>query len=294
VKAPFCVFMSKINKKLISLIISIFILSFYLAYPVLAKEISVANVIDLVNESRQKNGVATLDENKILDQIAADKLEDMVSNNYFAHTSPRGINPWFWYEKNNYDYKYAGENLAINFIRVEDQHEAWMKSPTHKKNILNSNYKEVGIAVGAGEINGQMGIITVQEFGTLATAAGASKKGENFSGKGNENLVKEGVKITPQVLSVKDFTGEKLTNKIPDAKNGNGWVRNFIDKFNSPAMYAYIWLIAVALMFASIVLASASFLTVAAHEIMICDELRRKVYSNHELMVKHDRILISR
>jgi hypothetical protein len=267
----------------------------YLSYPALAKEISVVNVLDLVNDARKTNGVATLSENQRLDKIAADKLQDMVTNNYFAHTSPRGINPWFWYEKNSYDYKYAGENLAINFMRVEDQQEAWMKSPTHRKNILNSNYKEIGIAVGAGEINGQLGIITVQEFGTLASAAEASREGENFSGKSNENLVKDGVKITPQVLSVKDFTEEKLKNEIPGAKNSSSWTKNILDKFNatSPEMYSYLWLIAIVLMVASITLASASFLTVAVHEIMICDELRRKVYENSKLLEKHDRILIS-
>jgi Fe2+ or Zn2+ uptake regulation protein len=232
-----------------------------------------------------------------LDKIAADKLEDMVENNYFAHTSPKGINPWFWFEKNKYDYKYAGENLAINFMRVEDQHEAWMKSPTHKKNILNSNYKEIGIAVGAGEINGQMGIITVQEFGTLASGAGVgSKEGENFSAQKDEGLQKDGVKITPQVLSVKDFTEEKLKNEIPSAKENSNWMKNMADKFNamSPAIYNYMNLLAVALMFASMVLASASFLTVAVHDIFICDELRRKVYADHEIVAKHDRILISR
>ncbi|HLN18854.1 MAG TPA: CAP domain-containing protein, partial [Patescibacteria group bacterium] len=208
------------NKKLIIQIVSILILGFYVGYPVLAKEINNANIIELVNDARQKNGVADLEEDKVLDKIAADKLEDMVSNNYFAHTSPKGINPWFWYEKNKYDYKYAGENLAINFVRAEDQQKAWMESPTHRKNILNSNYKEIGVAVGAGEINGQMGIIAVQEFGTLASAAPA-KGGENFFGQGAESPVKDGVKITPQVLSVKDFTEEKLKNNFSVQKNSN-------------------------------------------------------------------------
>lgn len=290
--------MKKKNRKIniVKLSLAIFLVFSYLSCPVLAKEINIVNVLDLVNEARQKNGLAVLSENQKLDKIATDKLEDMVVNNYFAHTSPRGINPWFWYEKNDYDYKYAGENLAINFMRVEDQQEAWMKSPTHRKNILNSNYKEIGIAVGAGEINGQMGIITVQEFGALAGVAGASKGGENFSGKSNENLAKDGVKITPQVLSVKDFTEEKLKNEIPGAKNSSGWAKNMLDKFNatSPVMYRYLWLIAIMLMIASITLASVSFLTVAAHEIMICNELRRKIYDDQELLVKQDRILISR
>ena len=100
----------------------------------------------------------------------------MIKNDYFAHTSPQGISPWYWYDKDNYDYKYAGENLAINFLKAEDQQKAWMDSPTHRKNIFNPNYQEIGVAVAAGEINNQTAIITVQEFGTLSGAGNAGEK----------------------------------------------------------------------------------------------------------------------
>ncbi|HLN18622.1 MAG TPA: hypothetical protein VK255_00445, partial [Patescibacteria group bacterium] len=76
----------------------------------------------------------------------------------------------------------------------------------------------------------------------------------------------------------------------------NSFLKNFLDKFNigETALYTYLWLTAFALMFISITLASASFLTVAYHDIMVCDEIRRKVYVDHHLFAKNDRILISR
>lgn len=89
----------------------------------------------------------------------------MLRNNYFSHTSPIGLDPWHWFEKNNYTYKYAGENLAINYTSAEEEHQAWMESPTHKKNILSPNFSEIGIATATGNINGKKSLITVQEFG---------------------------------------------------------------------------------------------------------------------------------
>jgi hypothetical protein len=90
----------------------------------------------------------------------------MIKENYFAHNSPSGKTPWFWMEKNNYDYRYAGENLAMDFHTALDQQLAWMKSPTHRKNILNQEFKEIGVAVKQGLIQGHLATITVQEFGT--------------------------------------------------------------------------------------------------------------------------------
>lgn len=183
-----------------------------------ASEITVAKVIDLVNTSRSDKGIYELSENKTLSKIAQDKLEDMIKNNYFAHTSPKGVTPWSWFEKEGYDYKYAGENLAINFTTTESQHKAWMDSPTHKKNIMNPLFQEIGVAVAAGEINNQMAIITVQEFGTLAGAGEAVNKKDNFNGKEKNNILKENTKISPTVLSVKNTNKENYLNFGKDAK----------------------------------------------------------------------------
>ena len=50
----------------------------------------------------------------MLQEAAEKKAQDMIENNYFAHTSPQGKTPWHWVEESGYDYRYAGENLAIN------------------------------------------------------------------------------------------------------------------------------------------------------------------------------------
>ena len=144
--------------------------------PVQAATINKEGVINLVNAARQKEGLSQLMENSILDRAAAEKVKDMIARDYFAHTSPNGKTPWFWMEKAGYDYKYAGENLAINFSSVERQHEAWMKSETHRKNILNPNFMQIGVAVARGKVDGEESTITVKMFGTPMVAFLAKAK----------------------------------------------------------------------------------------------------------------------
>ena len=123
-------------------------------------------VVYLSNQERQQAGLSMLQESQILDQAALDKALDMLAKNYFSHNSPDGTSPWFWFNKNGYAYKYAGENLAIDFYESKDVVNAWMDSSTHKFNILNNNYQETGVAVVKGSLQGRETTLVVQLFGT--------------------------------------------------------------------------------------------------------------------------------
>lgn len=129
---------------------------------------------NFVNQTRKSLGLVPLKENQKLNQAARMKAENMVANNYFAHTSPTGISPWFWFTKAGYNYKYAGENLAIGFFDSQEVYQAWLNSASHKANIINPNYTEVGTAVlnGFGPNNT---VVVVQEFGTAQQAATSAK-----------------------------------------------------------------------------------------------------------------------
>jgi uncharacterized protein YkwD len=118
-----------------------------------------------VNKTRQSLGLNSLSENEKLAQAAQLKAENMVQDQYFNHTSPSGVTPWFWFVKSGYNYKFAGENLAVGFFDSQEVYNAWLNSPSHKANILNPNYTEVGTAVlnGLGPNNS---IVVVQEFGS--------------------------------------------------------------------------------------------------------------------------------
>lgn len=105
-------------------------------------------------------------ENVKLSKAAGDKAADMLEHSYFSHNSPEGLTPWHWIDKEQYDYDYAGENLAMDFLSPEKMHQAWLDSPTHRANILNEKYKEIGVAVEKGKINGHDTILVVVLFGS--------------------------------------------------------------------------------------------------------------------------------
>ncbi len=123
-------------------------------------------IIDQVNQERAKQGLSQLKESELLNQAASLKAQDMIGNNYFSHTSPKGVNPWSWLEEVGYKYKYAGENLAMDFSSAYSVHRAWMKSETHKENILSDKYDEIGVAVLEGVIENRETRVAVQFFGT--------------------------------------------------------------------------------------------------------------------------------
>lgn len=130
-----------------------------------ASEITPDKVIELVNRDRSAQGFRTLQTDEALTRAAQAKADDMAKSVYFAHTSPSGLTPWHWIQKSGYDYRFAGENLAIHFTDAEEQEKAWMESVKHKENILSPKYQDVGVAVKSTVQNGQATIIVVQMFG---------------------------------------------------------------------------------------------------------------------------------
>lgn len=126
----------------------------------------VNTVVTLTNKDRTDAGLPALTINKKLSDAAYAKALDMLANNYFAHVSPSGKTPWSWMDAENYNYIYAGENLAINFKTPQETETAWMNSPSHRENIMSKNYTEVGIAEAQGVLNGQPAIVVVEMFGS--------------------------------------------------------------------------------------------------------------------------------
>lgn len=123
------------------------------------------SLLVLANKDRESMGIETLESNFILTQAASMKANHMVENGYFAHNSPDGINPWYWFEKAGYDFYYAGENLAVNFSDSARLHQAWIDSPSHRANIINGNFTQIGIASAQGIYKGREATFVVQLFG---------------------------------------------------------------------------------------------------------------------------------
>lgn len=259
-----------------------FILLFSVFNIASASEINRSAIISLVNQSRTENNLKPLAENQQLDRAAEEKLADMFRNNYFAHTSPSGVTPWFWVEKNGYDYQYAGENLALGFTSVENEHNAWMKSPTHRKNIINPNYKEIGVAVGSGKINGGTVILAVQAFGALAEYPADIKKENTISDDKSKELLekikKEGAGI---VLNTEDSSLNGKSNSL--FQSGNSGLKEnsrYLSKFgeflfqNRVSIRSYIWLASLLTLSFWIIFNILGALIVIFHELVF--HLRRK------------------
>ncbi len=160
----------------IILAISIFLLgasfgsSFLIHKTVLGASVTANVLVDLTNESRVAYSEAPLVRSPLLDQAATLKAEDMSSTGYFAHNSPTGVTPWYWFQKVGYTFLYAGENLAINFIDAAEVRDAWLASPTHRANLLDVKFKEIGMATVNGVYKNGPTIYVVQMFGTPAVA----------------------------------------------------------------------------------------------------------------------------
>lgn len=117
--------------------------------------ITVQEIVDKVNVERKRVGLPPVRENSMLNQAATAKAHNMFEEDYWAHFSPSGKDPWGFITGSGYKFSYAGENLARNFYTSDEVVNAWMNSPTHRANILNPNYQEVGIAVEDGVLQGQ-------------------------------------------------------------------------------------------------------------------------------------------
>lgn len=153
-------------KRMTGLVLGLFLCVFSFTKASDKTEALQKEIIQLVNQEREKLGLSILVENPILNQAAGLKASDMLKENYFSHTSPAGVDPWHWFEEATYDYKYAGENLAMDFGSAPSVHRAWMKSPTHKENIVSVKFSEIGVAVQEGLLDGRETLLAVQLFGT--------------------------------------------------------------------------------------------------------------------------------
>lgn len=124
--------------------------------------LTVEQVLMQANADRTRLGLPALKLDHDLNLAAYAKAEDMLAKNYFAHVSPEGVKPWYWFKSMGYNYSYAGENLAIGFEDSADLEQSWMASPKHRANILSSDYADMGVAIVYK--NGQQ--VIVQLFGS--------------------------------------------------------------------------------------------------------------------------------
>ena len=128
-------------------------------------KISIDGIIYYTNIERVKIGLNPLTKNIKLNNSATSKIDDMFARQYFEHTSPDGKTAADLVKSFDYKFQIVGENLALGIFQTDKSLvQAWMDSPTHRANILNSKYTEMGAAVGIGDYKDQKQWLAVQHF----------------------------------------------------------------------------------------------------------------------------------
>lgn len=104
-----------------------------------------SEVIRLVNEIRQQNGLRPLAANWELSRVARYKSQDMRDNGYFSHNSPTYGTPFQMLSAFGLSYRTAGENIAKGYASPQAVVNGWMNSSGHRANILNASYTQIGV-----------------------------------------------------------------------------------------------------------------------------------------------------
>ncbi len=132
---------------------------------VVASSLTPLQIAEYINHERLAKDIPPLALNPQLSQAAYLKGKDMLDKNYWAHFGPHNETPWQFILKSGYDYVYAGENLAKGFSSAYDIVSAWMASPKHRENVLEPEFKDIGVAVLRGNLRGEYVYLIVALFG---------------------------------------------------------------------------------------------------------------------------------
>jgi uncharacterized protein YkwD len=120
-----------------------------------ATNVSQSGLLQATNTERANNGQGALTLNQQLNSAAQAKANDMVARNYWSHNTPDGQEPWVFVNNAGYKYLKAGENLAYGFSDSTSTITGWMNSPSHKSNMLDSAFNEVGFGyANSADFNG--------------------------------------------------------------------------------------------------------------------------------------------
>ena len=111
-----------------------------------------SEVVRMTNSARSQNGYAALVEDGALSEAAAVRAREIARS--FSHTRPSGASFSSALSESGVSYLRAGENIASGQKSASEVVNAWMNSPGHRANILNSSYSRIGSA--SVNINGTL------------------------------------------------------------------------------------------------------------------------------------------
>ena len=201
--------------------------------------LTLEGTITQTNINRAQNGnLPALTENQKLDAAAKVKLNDMFKQQYFEHINPQGVGPGDLARQVGYDFISEGENLALG--NYEDDAvlvTAWMNSPGHRANILNTHYTQIGVAVGEGIYEGKKTWLAVQEFGRPASDCPVVEPGIKANidaSQGETNLLESQLKTEKSKLDAENpQTQDQYNTYKQDLDDYNNLVHIYNNKIDT-------------------------------------------------------------
>lgn len=183
--------------------------------------ISIDGIIYYTNIERQKAGLKPLVKNVNLNKSADKKVDDMFANQYFEHTSPDGKTAADLVKSVGYKFQIVGENLALGIFNTDKALvQAWMNSPTHRDNILNPKYTEMGAAVGISDYKGQKQWMAVQHFAKPMPVCGSI-----------DDVVQNSINLEKTALEEEERELQKMAGVIETTTPEN-LEKNYLNNYN--------------------------------------------------------------
>ncbi len=105
----------------------------------------------LLNNLRARRGLGRVIQSPRLTSAAAGHARDMSARAFFSHKGSDGSSVGRRVERKGYGYCLVNENLSYGRRNLDTVILAWMDSPGHRRNMLNPNVTEFGIARAAGD-----------------------------------------------------------------------------------------------------------------------------------------------
>lgn len=123
-------------------------------------------IVTLTNAFRARAELERLELNPHLSLSAQAYAERMAAENYFEHNSPGGDAPKDRCDEAGYTGSHLGENIARGYVTPHDTMVGWIKSPSHRRNLMLEGARDIGVghAIGRCDDNNSCHY-WVQEFG---------------------------------------------------------------------------------------------------------------------------------
>ena len=110
---------------------------------------SIDVVLSIINSYRKENGVKPLVLNDKLTEVACARAEEIAWSGEHSHRRPNGRTCFTILKDAGFDSGYAGENIGWGYETPQEVCQAWKDSETHRKNILDPEFTQIGIGVAA-------------------------------------------------------------------------------------------------------------------------------------------------